>query len=87
MIYFLMQILAMERCMLTVLEFDLMMPTANYFASSYCSILQLSDPIKSLAMYLVDLSLMDGETFLKYLPSVVAGAAVALGRYVFDVCI
>lgn len=71
--------------MLQVLDFDLMIPTSHSYALAYCSILRLLDPIKSLAMYLVDLALMDGDTFLKYLPSVIAGAAVSIGRFVFNV--
>lgn len=71
--------------MLTCLEFDLMMPTAHSFGVAYCSLLNLGDPGRSLVSYLVDLSLMEGNVFLKYVPSIVAGSAVALARFVFHV--
>jgi hypothetical protein len=75
----------MEKAMLTTLGFDLMTPTAHDFAVGYCSVLKARDPIKSLAMYLVDLTLLDGRTYLDYLPSQIATAAIVLGRFIFDV--
>lgn len=72
--------------MLTCLEFDLMMPTAHNLCLAYCSLLGIIDPARPLALYLVDLSLMDGDTFLKFTPSVIAGGAVALARFSFGVC-
>merc|ERR1712029_791337 len=39
------------------------------------------DKILHLAMYLSELSLLHGETFLKYHPSMIAAASLALSRH------
>jgi len=75
----------MENAILQTLQFNLVMPTAFDFAVGYCSVLKTKDNIKCLVMYLVDLSLLDGNIYMQYLPSIIATAAIALSRFTFNV--
>lgn len=75
------QVLRMEHLVLKVLGFDLSGPTANVFLSQMCQWSQSPEKIQHLAMYLCELSLLDGETFLVYQPSLVAAASLCLARH------
>ncbi|XP_044775514.1 cyclin-A2-like [Neomonachus schauinslandi] len=73
------QVLRMEHIVLKVLAFDLAAPTINQFLTQYF----LHQPsanckVESLAMFLGELSLIDADLYLKYLPSVIAAAAFHL---------
>ncbi|XP_039735474.1 cyclin-A2 isoform X1 [Pteropus medius] len=76
------QVLRMEHLVLKVLAFDLAAPTVNQFLTQYFLHQQPANcKVESLAMFLGELSLIDADPYLKYLPSVVAGAAFHLALY------
>jgi len=75
------QVLRMEHLVLKVLGFDLSGPTANVFLSQMCQWSKSPEKVQHLAMYLCELSLLDGETFLTYQPSQVAAASLCLARH------
>ncbi|CAJ1059104.1 cyclin-A2 [Xyrichtys novacula] len=72
------QVLRMEHLVLKVLSFDLAAPTINQFLTQYILHQPVSKQVESLAMYLSELSLVDSDPFLKYLPSLTASAAYTL---------
>lgn len=75
------QVLRMEHLVLKVLSFDLAAPTINQFLTQYILNHSVSKQVESLAMYLSELSLVDSEPFLKYLPSQTAAAAYILANH------
>lgn len=76
------QVLRMEHLVLKVLAFDLAAPTVNQFLTQYFLHLQPANcKVESLAMFLGELSLIDADPYLKYLPSLIAGAAFHLALY------
>ncbi|XP_018305955.1 cyclin-A2 isoform X2 [Mycetomoellerius zeteki] len=75
------QVIKMENLILRVLSFDLTVPTHITFLMEYCISNNLSDKIKFLAMYLCELSMLEGDPYLQYLPSHLAASAVALARH------
>ncbi|CAL8261750.1 unnamed protein product [Lota lota] len=75
------QVLRMEHLVLKVLSFDLAAPTINQFLSQYFLHHAVNKRVESLAMYLAELSLVDSEPFLKYLPSHTAAAALLLAYH------
>ncbi|XP_035723780.1 cyclin-A2-like isoform X1 [Vespa mandarinia] len=75
------QVLRMEHLILRVLSFDLTVPTPLAFLKDYCISNNLSEKIKFLAMYLCELSLLEADPYLQYLPSHLAASAVALARH------
>lgn len=72
------QVLRMEHLVLKVLSFDLAAPTINQFLTQYFCHQSVGKRVESLAMYLGELSLVDSDPFLKYLPSQTAAAAYIL---------
>ncbi|KYM93446.1 PREDICTED: cyclin-A2 [Cyphomyrmex costatus] len=75
------QVIKMENLILKVLSFDLTVPTYVTFLMEYCISNNLSDKIKCLAMYLCELSMLEGDPYLQYLPSHLAASALALARH------
>jgi len=75
------QILRMEHLILKVLGFDLSVPTPHLFANHLCQMFQMEEQELHLAMYLLELSFLDGSSFLKFSPSLLAAASVALTRH------
>ncbi|KAF7378978.1 cyclin-A2 [Vespula maculifrons] len=75
------QVLRMEHLILRVLSFDLTVPTPLAFLKDYCISNNLSEKIKFLAMYLCELSLLEADPYLQYLPSHLAASAIALARH------
>ncbi|XP_053831447.1 cyclin-A2 [Vidua macroura] len=75
------QVLRMEHLILKVLSFDLAAPTINQFLTQYFLHQQTDAKVESLSMYLGELSLIDADPYLKYLPSVIAAAAFHLADY------
>ncbi|KAJ3587557.1 hypothetical protein NHX12_011154 [Muraenolepis orangiensis] len=75
------QVLRMEHLVLKVLSFDLAAPTLNQFLSQYFLHHAAGKRVESLAMYLAELSLVDSEPFLKYLPSHTAAAVLLLANH------
>jgi len=74
------QVLRMEHLLLKVLTFDVAVPTTHTFTNRFLKQLHADDRTVSLAMYLSELSLLDGEVFLQYVPSIVAASAVCLSN-------
>jgi len=79
------QVLRMEHLVLKVLGFDLSVPTINIFISKMVELESgcgedLKNRVRSLALYLAELSMVDGD-FLKYPPSQIAGGCVAMARH------
>ncbi|KYN29589.1 PREDICTED: cyclin-A2 isoform X2 [Trachymyrmex cornetzi] len=75
------QVIKMENLILRVLSFDLTVPTHVTFLMEYCISNNLSEKIKFLAMYLCELSMLEGDPYLQYLPSHLAASAIALARH------
>ncbi|XP_062249041.1 cyclin-A2 [Platichthys flesus] len=75
------QVLRMEHLVLKVLSFDLAAPTINQFLTQYFQHQSVSKQVESMAMYLGELSLVDSDSFLKYLPSQTAAAALTLANH------
>ncbi|XP_068571678.1 cyclin-A2 [Cebidichthys violaceus] len=76
------QVLRMEHLVLKVLSFDLAAPTITQFLTQYFLHHSVNKQVESLAMYLGELSLVDSDPFLKYLPSHTAAAAYTLANHV-----
>ncbi|KAK5864447.1 hypothetical protein PBY51_015688 [Eleginops maclovinus] len=75
------QVLRMEHLVLKVLSFDLAAPTINQFLTQYFLNQSVSKQVESLAMYLGELSLVESDPFLKYIPSHTAAAAYTLANH------
>lgn len=75
------QVLRMEHLVLKVLSFDLAAPTINQFLSQYFTHQPANKQVENLASYLGELSLVDSDPFLKYLPSHTAAAAYTLANF------
>lgn len=75
------QVLRMEHLVLKVLSFDLAAPTINQFLTQYFQHHSVSKQVESMAMYFGELSLIDSDPFLKYLPSQTAAAAYTLANH------
>jgi len=82
------QVLRMEHLVLKVLDFELSSPTTFLFLNKILEMegveRALKEKLCALSAYLAELSLVDGENFLKYKPSLVAAASVALARHTLD---
>ncbi|XP_053679647.1 G2/mitotic-specific cyclin-A [Anopheles nili] len=74
------QVLRMEQLILKVLSFDLTVPTTLVFTNTYCIMNDVPDKIKYLTMYLCELSLLEADPYLTYMPSKIAAGALALAR-------
>lgn len=86
------QVLRMEHLLLRNLDFKMTTPTTNWFLLYYLRFMNsktssTSSPtpnknknkqLECLARYIAELSLIDGDTFLNYLPSQIAASAVYL---------
>ncbi|XP_062564622.1 G2/mitotic-specific cyclin-A [Armigeres subalbatus] len=78
------QVLRMEQLILKVLGFDLSVPTTLVFTTVYCVMNDVPEKVKNMCMYLCELSLLDADPFLTYLPSKISAGALALSRYTLD---
>ncbi|XP_022265526.1 cyclin-A1 isoform X2 [Canis lupus baileyi] len=75
------QLLRMEHLLLKVLAFDLTVPTTNQFLLQYLRRQGVCIRTENLAKYVAELSLLEADPFLKYLPSLRAAAAYCLANY------
>ncbi|XP_027506580.1 cyclin-A1 [Corapipo altera] len=75
------QLLRMEHLLLKVLGFDLTAPTINQFLLQYIQRHGVCMRTENFARYLAELSLLQADPFLKYLPSQIAAAAYCLANY------
>ncbi|KAK6486634.1 cyclin-A1-like [Huso huso] len=78
------QVLRMEHLLLKVLAFDLTVPTINQFLNSFLKMTDVCSKTENLALYVAELSLMEVDPFLKYLPSQIAAAAYCLANYTIN---
>nr|BAA01628.1 cyclin A [Drosophila melanogaster] len=76
------QVLRMEQVILKILSFDLCTPTAYVFINTYAVLCDMPEKLKYMTLYISELSLMEGETYLQYLPSLMSSASVALARHI-----
>jgi len=76
------QVLRMEHLILKVLNFDVSVPTAYAFLQLYCSMCNASETVANLSQYICELSLLDGNPFLKFIPSAIAAGSLALANYI-----
>lgn len=77
------QVLKMESLVMKVLNYDVSVPTVNFFCEKFINDLgcKENDETHSLAMYLCELSMVDVDLYLKYLPSELAAASVCLANH------
>uniref|UniRef100_A0ACB8FH58 Cyclin-A1 n=1 Tax=Sphaerodactylus townsendi TaxID=933632 RepID=A0ACB8FH58_9SAUR len=75
------QLLKMEHLLLKVLAFDLTVPTINQFLLQYLQRHGVCLKTENFARYVAELSLLEADPFLKYLPSQMAAAAYCLANY------
>merc|ERR1719414_2712017 len=75
------QVLRMEHLVLGVLEFNVTVPTAYFFANHFSKMAGSNDKTTSLARYLTELTLLDADTYLPFVPSIIGASAVALARH------
>jgi len=86
------QVLRMEHLVLKVLGFDLSVPTTYLFINKMCQMdaalnqdKEMKERVSDLSAYLSELSLVDGENFLRYSPSLMAASCVALARHTLHI--
>ncbi|XP_069832925.1 cyclin-A2 [Dendropsophus ebraccatus] len=78
------QVLKMEHLVLKVLSFDLASPTILQYLNQYFRLQPVTQKVESLCLYLGELSLIDADPFLRYLPSVTAAAAFVIANYTIN---
>lgn len=82
------QVLRMEHLVLKVLNFDLSVPTTHLFISKIIESVpgprEEKAKIESLANYLSELALVEGQNFLRYCPSLLAASCVAMARHTLN---
>ncbi|XP_051542354.1 cyclin-A1 [Myxocyprinus asiaticus] len=78
------QLLRMEQHLLRVLAFDMTAPTAYQFLMQYNLEEQICARTVNLALYLSELSLLEVDPFVQYLPSKIAAAAYCLANYTLN---
>lgn len=71
----------MEQRVFLTLGFNVSPPTALYFAKLLCRAAGIDGAAAHLTQYLVELSLLDGESFLYFTPSQVAASAVTVALH------
>ncbi|XP_041358915.1 G2/mitotic-specific cyclin-A-like [Gigantopelta aegis] len=75
------QVLRMEHLILKVLSFDIAVPTTNWFCERLLKLDEADSKTESLAFYLAELTMIDSDPFLDYVPSVLASSALCLANY------
>ncbi|XP_055064067.1 cyclin-A1 [Misgurnus anguillicaudatus] len=78
------QLLRMEQHLLRVLAFDMTAPTAFQFLMQYNLEERICARTVNLALYLSELSLLEVDPFVQYLPSKIAAAAYCLANYTLN---
>lgn len=75
------QILKMENLVLKVLQFDMGAVTAYSFAERFLKAANANEKTRHLTQYLMELTLQDGERYLKYKPSVAAASCIVVALH------
>jgi hypothetical protein len=90
------QVLRMEHLLLKVMDFRVSQPTTNWFLTNYLKFIKLNtnlstsnnsdlfQRIEYLARYLSELTLLDADQFLCYLPSQIAASAIYIALHTFN---
>lgn len=76
------QVLRMEHLILKVLNFHMNAPTANCFLLHFLRYCKSDSKTEHLARYLAELTLVEAEPFLEYVPSEIASSALYLSMYI-----
>lgn len=76
------QILKMEHLMLKTLKFNMGGVTPYSYFQRFMMLANANDNIRRITLYLMELTLQDGENFLQYLPSTVAASALVVARHI-----
>lgn len=87
------QLIRLEQQILPTLSYRVNQPTVNWFLDFYLKSISLNtglsnhrdqfDRIKLLARYLAELTLLDSDTYLSYLPSQIAASALYVALLTF----
>lgn len=83
--YTIKKIVRMERQILKTLSFNISTPTIHYFLQRFAEVSQAGEVAVYLGQYLCELTFMEEDPYLQYLPSVVAGAALCLANYTLGI--
>ncbi|KAL7734535.1 hypothetical protein ACLKA6_010850 [Drosophila palustris] len=76
------QVLRMEQAFLKILSFNLCTPTAYVFINTYAVLCDMPQKLKNLTLFICELSLMEGDSYMQYLPSLMSAASLALSRHI-----
>ncbi|KAF2355700.1 Cyclin N-terminal [Trinorchestia longiramus] len=74
-------ILRMEHLILKVLSFDMAVPTAFVFINKFSRTLGCTDATTCLALFIAELTMLDCDPFLRFLPSEIAATALAIANF------
>lgn len=74
------EVLQMERLLLQALDFNTCLPTANAFLGIYCTASDATDQTALMAGFLAEMAILHGGHFMKYLPSTIGAASLALAH-------
>jgi len=74
------QVLRMEHLILKVLSFDVAIPTFNCFIEKYLRDCNADDRARHLSFYIAELTLVEGDPYIKYMPSQIAAASICLAN-------
>ncbi|KAA0189991.1 hypothetical protein HAZT_HAZT000985 [Hyalella azteca] len=74
-------ILRMEHLILKVLSFDMAVPTAFVFINKFSRTLGCTEATTCLALFIAELTMLDCDPFLRYLPSEIAASALAIANF------
>lgn len=75
------QILRMEHLILKVLSFDMAVPTTHLFVNKFARLCKCSEETLHLSLFLAEVTMLECDPFLRFLPSVIAASAVALANH------
>uniref|UniRef100_A0A8C6LDU2 G2/mitotic-specific cyclin-B2 n=1 Tax=Nothobranchius furzeri TaxID=105023 RepID=A0A8C6LDU2_NOTFU len=74
----------MENAFLRVLAFRMAAPTTNQFLCMFMSIQPVCSKTENLALYIAELSLLETDPFLQFLPSLLAAGTYCLAAYTIN---
>ncbi|XP_013858755.1 cyclin-A1 [Austrofundulus limnaeus] len=78
------QLLQMEFSLFRVLAFRLSAPTTNQFLHLFMSVHPICSNTENLALYIAELSMLEMDPFLQYIPSILAAGAYCLATHTIN---
>ena len=72
------EVIAMEMKILVELEFQVTVPSSNFFLTYLCERYNIGEKVSSLARCLTEIALLEGRMVAQYRPSKIAAAALKL---------